>query len=244
MQPPNSNRPLTAALAAPLLLALSIPSPAQPRYAYRDTPDGATEVIDLRHQDERPWLLRRIGSDLRMLRDELGRGFEIFRPARRSDPPAGQVRHRTRHPHPAPPTVTTRPSPPPRREATIRDTRRDDDFARTPSPRNPALEPTTTRPETGGASGPARPVEPPAPRIQAEPKPQPKPDPDPDDDRGRGGREFSEAEKRNFPLARKTDKPGFVRSPYPPHELLDVTGIEPGGLAREPEGNRIFRVPR
>ena len=88
-----------------------------------------------------------------------------------------------------------------------------------PAPRrNPAPEPT------------------PQPRVEASPdlKTPPK---DNDD------REFTEAEKRNFPLATKTDKPGFVRSPYPPFELLDVTGIAPGDLAMEPEGDRIFRIP-
>ncbi len=49
--------------------------------------------------------------------------------------------------------------------------------------------------------------------------------------------------KPAYPFATKTEKPGYVKSPYPPFALLDVTGIKPGGLAMEPDSDRIFRVP-
>lgn len=91
-------------------------------------------------------------------------------------------------------------------------------------------------------------------RPHAEPKaetrpPEPKSDPrDPvldekpkEESRNQAG--FTEAEMKNFPFARKTDKPGHVKSPYPPFELLDVSDLEPGGLAMEPDSERIFRIP-
>ena len=49
--------------------------------------------------------------------------------------------------------------------------------------------------------------------------------------------------KPDYPLARKTENPGFVKSPYPPFALLDVRDIKPGGLAMEPDSDRVFRVP-
>jgi hypothetical protein len=53
-----------------------------------------------------------------------------------------------------------------------------------------------------------------------------------------------EAKKKpDYPLAMKTVNPGFVKSPYPPFALLDVRDIKPGGLAMEPDSDRIFRVP-
>ena len=49
--------------------------------------------------------------------------------------------------------------------------------------------------------------------------------------------------KPAYPFATKTEKPGYVKSPYSPFALLDVRGIKPGGLAMEPDSDRIFRVP-
>ena len=50
--------------------------------------------------------------------------------------------------------------------------------------------------------------------------------------------------KPDYPVALKTDNPGFVKSPYPPFALLDVRDIKPGGLAMEPDSDRIFRIPK
>jgi len=53
-----------------------------------------------------------------------------------------------------------------------------------------------------------------------------------------------EAKKKpDYPVALKTGNHGFVKSPYPPFALLDVRDIKPGGLAMEPDSDRIFRVP-
>jgi hypothetical protein len=46
-----------------------------------------------------------------------------------------------------------------------------------------------------------------------------------------------------YPFGRRTDMYGFVRSPYPPHRLVDVRGIPPGELVRDPASGGIFRNP-
>ncbi|QIF05617.1 hypothetical protein [Roseimicrobium sp. ORNL1] len=45
------------------------------------------------------------------------------------------------------------------------------------------------------------------------------------------------------PTGTKTDSPDFVRSPFPPHNKLDVTGMKPGALAKDPSNGKVFRVP-
>jgi hypothetical protein len=45
------------------------------------------------------------------------------------------------------------------------------------------------------------------------------------------------------PTGTKTDSPDFVRSPYPPHTKLDVKGMRPGSLAKDPTNGKVFRVP-
>jgi hypothetical protein len=46
-----------------------------------------------------------------------------------------------------------------------------------------------------------------------------------------------------YPWARRTGAYGLVRSPYPPHRLVDVRGIPPGELVRDPASGGIFRNP-
>jgi hypothetical protein len=46
-----------------------------------------------------------------------------------------------------------------------------------------------------------------------------------------------------YPWGRRTGSYGLVRSPYPPHRLIDVRGIPPGELVRDPASGRIFRNP-
>ena len=41
----------------------------------------------------------------------------------------------------------------------------------------------------------------------------------------------------------KTGTDGRVRSPYPPHNELDVTGLPTGSLAMDPTTGKVFRVP-
>jgi hypothetical protein len=45
------------------------------------------------------------------------------------------------------------------------------------------------------------------------------------------------------PTGTKTDSPDFVRSPFPPHNKLDVKGMRPGSLAKDPTNGKVFRVP-
>ena len=45
------------------------------------------------------------------------------------------------------------------------------------------------------------------------------------------------------PTALKTKRPGHVKSPYPPNNELDVTGLPSGSLAKDPATGQIFRVP-
>ena len=46
-----------------------------------------------------------------------------------------------------------------------------------------------------------------------------------------------------YPTATWTEVPNQVRSPYPPHGKIDVTGFRSGQLAKDPKTGRIFRVP-
>jgi hypothetical protein len=48
---------------------------------------------------------------------------------------------------------------------------------------------------------------------------------------------------RDYPVARRTDNPNHVISPYPPYNVVDVRDIRRGELARDPTTNEIFRVP-
>jgi hypothetical protein len=46
-----------------------------------------------------------------------------------------------------------------------------------------------------------------------------------------------------YPVARWSDTPGLVVSPYPPNRLVDVRGIPRGALVRDPASGGIFRKP-
>jgi hypothetical protein len=46
-----------------------------------------------------------------------------------------------------------------------------------------------------------------------------------------------------YPWGRRTGTRGFVYSPYPPHNIVDVRGIPSGELVRDPSTGRIFRRP-
>lgn len=47
----------------------------------------------------------------------------------------------------------------------------------------------------------------------------------------------------DFPLGTPGTSKGFVRSPYPPYQELDVTEIASGSLALDPSVGKVFRVP-
>lgn len=47
----------------------------------------------------------------------------------------------------------------------------------------------------------------------------------------------------SYPAATRTANPNHVISPYPPHNVVDITGFEPGELARDKTTGKIFEVP-
>jgi len=47
----------------------------------------------------------------------------------------------------------------------------------------------------------------------------------------------------SYPPGRPTDRPGFVVSPYPPYNRIDVRGIPRGAQVQDPSTGRIFINP-
>jgi hypothetical protein len=47
----------------------------------------------------------------------------------------------------------------------------------------------------------------------------------------------------DIPVAEKTEKPGFVKTPFTPSKLIDVRGMASGSLAKDPSTGQVFRVP-
>jgi hypothetical protein len=48
---------------------------------------------------------------------------------------------------------------------------------------------------------------------------------------------------KDYPLATRATKAGFIKSPFPPHHERDATGRNSGSLARDPTNGKVFRVP-
>ena len=46
-----------------------------------------------------------------------------------------------------------------------------------------------------------------------------------------------------YPYARSAGSPGYVYSPYGNHNVIDVRGVPPGSLVRDPSTGGIFRKP-
>ena len=46
-----------------------------------------------------------------------------------------------------------------------------------------------------------------------------------------------------YPYGQRTGTPGYVYSPYGPHNIIDVRGVPPGALVRDPSTGGIFRRP-
>ncbi len=46
-----------------------------------------------------------------------------------------------------------------------------------------------------------------------------------------------------YPYGRRIGRPGLLRSPYPPHSIVDVRGVPRGALVRDPSTGRVFRRP-
>jgi hypothetical protein len=56
-------------------------------------------------------------------------------------------------------------------------------------------------------------------------------------------RQDSAADTENVPMASKGSKPGRVKVPFPPYNELDVSGLSPGSLAKDPTTGKVFRLP-
>ena len=56
-------------------------------------------------------------------------------------------------------------------------------------------------------------------------------------------RYYHDAPPDGYPYASPTEYRGLVRSPYYPHNLIDVRGIPPGALVLDPSVNRPFVRP-
>jgi hypothetical protein len=48
---------------------------------------------------------------------------------------------------------------------------------------------------------------------------------------------------RRYSVGEPTERPGFVVSPYPPNNLIDVRGIPRGAKVMDPSVNRVFITP-
>jgi hypothetical protein len=46
-----------------------------------------------------------------------------------------------------------------------------------------------------------------------------------------------------YPYAQPTGTPGYVYSPYGNHSVIDVRGVPPGAMVRDPSTGGIFRKP-
>jgi hypothetical protein len=53
---------------------------------------------------------------------------------------------------------------------------------------------------------------------------------------------YGPAPRGGYPMATPTGQPGMVQSPYT-HRLYDVRGVPHGGLVRDVDANKLFRVP-
>jgi len=55
--------------------------------------------------------------------------------------------------------------------------------------------------------------------------------------------EIASVEENSYPFGSIGSEPGRVKSPYPPYNELDITGLDSGQLAIDPTTDQIFRVP-
>ncbi len=258
---------LTISLLA-LGLILSIPAGAENRYPYPQAPQTGNHVSDpaTATPPERTFW-QRFARDLKNTGRDLGRAFNRTRDElnysfhnsttelprsnnlnRHQKRFSGHVRTRNEAqsiPYQKPPALVQRQLSPPSLPAQNRAPKPIQGSTQPPRPpveivrpneqpatkkqavSKPPAKPkdTTTRPAGKNEKPPARLTPPPPKETVVEKKPEANKKPD-------------------YPLALKTENTGFVKSPYPPFALLDVRDIKPGGLAMEPDSDRIFRLPK
>jgi hypothetical protein len=85
-------------------------------------------------------------------------------------------------------------------------------------------------PQDGNPPPPPRDAGPRAPQVDPYGSPVPEPAPPP-------------VPRPEYPVARRTDNPNQVISPYAPYNVIDVEGFKSGDLAKDPSNKKIFRVP-
>jgi hypothetical protein len=56
-------------------------------------------------------------------------------------------------------------------------------------------------------------------------------------------RYYAERPEGGYPYGQPTEYRGIVRSPYYPHNLIDVAGIPHGAMVVDPSTNRVFIRP-
>lgn len=56
-------------------------------------------------------------------------------------------------------------------------------------------------------------------------------------------KQYGAPPRDGYPVGTPTDRRGYVRSPYPPNNLIDVRGIPSGSHVVDPSTDRIFIVP-
>jgi len=54
---------------------------------------------------------------------------------------------------------------------------------------------------------------------------------------------YYHAPPSGYPFAQRTGTPGYVYSPYGQHNTIDVRGVPPGALVKDPSTGGIFRNP-
>lgn len=54
---------------------------------------------------------------------------------------------------------------------------------------------------------------------------------------------YGQAPPGGYPYGMPTNRKGFVTSPYPPNNLIDVRGIPRGSHVVDPSTNQVFIVP-
>lgn len=98
-------------------------------------------------------------------------------------------------------------------------------------PVSPPLKSTAPLPDSAASGGNQKPAESSGADASSRPKKS-------DDVPG-----AAKTETNTHPTAIRTNRVGRVKSPYPPYPELDVTGLPPGSLAKDPVTGKIFRLP-
>lgn len=172
-------------------------------------------------------------------------GYSLDRPPQESgSPPTGAPTMTPVESIPLPPQE----SPPPPKEIVKNTVVESKAPAPKPAPKKIETPPVTIKPATEEAL----PSEAPAPAPATPPKPEPKIEPPVATNTPVASNDKPAVESKitppapssgGLPVGSRTDKPGRVKSPYPPYNELDVSGLQSGSLAMDPTTQKVFRLP-